>query len=150
MWALCEYGKLKMTDITALSVGLQSIKTAIDITKELRNIDASLKDAEVKLKIIELVEALSEVKLQLSEVRDENLDLKEKIKKLEGKLNQQEEVEFRDNHYFLKNPKQGQAPGPFCSNCYSDGKKLISVSALTGHFQTFGKYRCPKCRATSN
>ena len=139
-----------MPDITAISVGLQSIKTALDITKELRNIDASLADAEVKLKIIELMDALSEVKLQISDARDENLDLKEKIKELESKLNLQEEVEFRDNHYFLKNPKSDQAPGPFCSNCYSDGKKLILVSELTGDFQVFGKYRCPKCQAKSN
>ena len=32
-----------MPDISSISIGLQSIKTAIDISKDLRNIDSSFK-----------------------------------------------------------------------------------------------------------
>ncbi|MFT5726725.1 MAG: hypothetical protein ACI8PB_000847 [Desulforhopalus sp.] len=39
-----------MADISVIAAGLSSIKTALDITKEFRNIDASFKDAEMKLK----------------------------------------------------------------------------------------------------
>ena len=39
-----------MPDITAISIGIQSIKTA----KDLRNIDSSLKDAEIKLKLAKI------------------------------------------------------------------------------------------------
>ena len=138
-----------MPDISSISIGLQSIKTAIDITKDLRNIDSSLKDAEVKLKLAELIEALSEAKIQLSDAREENQNLKIKIKSLENDLNRQDEVEFQDGFYFIKEPKEGQAKGPFCAKCHSDENKLILVSELPSVFQDFGKYKCPKCGNTS-
>jgi len=134
-----------MPDMSSIAVGLQSIKTALDITKELRNIDSSLKDAEVKLKLAGLIEALSEAKIQLSEVRVENQELKEKIQDLENNLNKQDEVYFENGYYYLKEPRNGQAPGPFCAKCYSDESKLIIVSELPSDFQDFGKYKCPKC-----
>lgn len=136
-----------MADIGSIAIGLQSIKTALDITKELRNIDSTLQDAEVKLKLADLIEALSDAKMQLSEVRDENQSLRDEIRILEEKLKQQDEVEFRDGYYYIKNPRDGQAPGPFCAKCYSDDKKLILVSELPQEFQDFGKYKCPKCGA---
>jgi len=138
-----------MVDVSSIAVGLQSIKTALDITKELRNIDSSLKDAEVKLKLADLIEALSDVKIQLSEVRNENQNLRDEINKLEGKLNQQNDVEFKDGFYYLKVPREGQAPGPFCSKCHSDENKLILVSKLPSAFNDFGNYKCPKCGSIS-
>lgn len=136
-----------MSDISSISIGLQSIKTAIDITKDLRNIDSSLKDAEVKLKLAELIEALSEAKIQLSEAREENQELKTKIKELELQFNKLDEVEYRDGFYYLKEPVNGKAEGPFCAKCYSDEKKLILVTDLPRSFHDFGKYKCPKCGA---
>jgi len=134
-----------MVDVSSISVGLTSIKTALDITKELRTIDSSLKDAEVKLKLAELIEALSEAKIQLSDIRDENQELKDQMKALEKRLSQTDEVHFENGHYFLKKPKEGQANGPFCANCYSDSGKLVPKSELPKDFHDMGKYKCPKC-----
>lgn len=136
-----------MPDISSIGVGLQSIKTALDITKELRDIDSSLKDAEVKLKLAELMEALSEAKIQLSEARNENRDLKDTISDLEKQLQQRQEVVFRDGHYFLANPQEGENPGPFCAKCHVDENKLIPLGEMPVDMQDFGKYRCPKCGA---
>jgi predicted nuclease with TOPRIM domain len=134
-----------MPDISLIAAGIQSVKTALDITKELRNIDSSFKDAEVKLKIAQLIEALSEAKIQLTEAREENHDLKAKIKELEDQINKQDEVEFSDGFYFLKEPTAGMAKGPFCAKCYSDEGKLILVTELPDDFQDFGRYKWPKC-----
>jgi hypothetical protein len=134
-----------MPDISSISIGIQSIKTAIDITKDLRNIDSSLKDAEVKLKLADLIEALSEAKIQLSDAKEENQELKIKIKSLENDLKCQEEVEFRDGFYYLKEPKSAQAEGPFCYKCYVDEKKLMLVNEMPFGLNDFGKYHCPKC-----
>ena len=139
-----------MVDIAAISAGMTSIKTALEITKELRHIDSSLRDAEVKLKLADLIEALSDAKIQLSDVRDENQELKEKIKALEKQLEQIDEVYFEKGHYFLNNVKDGQAKGPFCAKCYGDDNKLILVTELPKGFQDLGKYRCPKCGSTTN
>ncbi|MCH7421855.1 MULTISPECIES: hypothetical protein [Shewanella] len=134
-----------MVDVGAISAGLTSIKMALEITKELRNIDSSLKDAEVKLKLAELIEALSDAKILMSEMREENQELKLKIKKLENQLDQADEVIFEKGHYFLKSPREGLASGPFCAKCYSDTGKLIPESELPRTFHDLGKYKCPKC-----
>jgi hypothetical protein len=139
-----------MADIGAIAAGLSSIKIALDITKEFRNIDTSFKDAEMKLKLAELIEALSDTKFALSDVRDENLELKEKVRLLEAKLNQKDEVLFRDGHYYLASPTSGKPEGPFCSKCYSDEDKLILLDEFTPEFRVFGKYNCPKCNAASS
>ena len=134
-----------MVDINAISIGLQSIKTALDITKELRGIDSLLKDAEVKLKLANLVEALSDAKIHLSEAKVENQELKERILELESKLQSKQEVEFREGFYYAKNAETGAASGPFCALCYSDSNKLILVSELPVGMRDFGNFRCPKC-----
>lgn len=134
-----------MVDLTSISAGFSSLKMALDITKELRNIDSSLKDAEVKLKLAEIIEALSDAKVLMSEMREENQELKTRIKELEKQLNQTDDVIFENGHYFLKSAKEGQASGPFCAKCYSDSDKLIPESELPSTFHDLGKYKCPKC-----
>ena len=104
-----------------------------------------MKDAEVKLKLAEFIEALSEAKIQLSEARVENQELRERIQTLENDLNTQDDVQFNNGYCYLKEPKEGQATGPFCAKCYSDEGKLILVSELPSNFQDFGKYKCLKC-----
>ena len=139
-----------MVDLSSFSIGLASIKTALEITKDLRSIDSSLKDAEVKLKLAELIEALSDAKVNLSEARLENQELRDRIASLESQLSSKQEVEYKNGHYYRVGCKEGEEPGPFCSLCYNDLNKLIPVSELPRDMQEFGKYICPKCNKTSN
>ncbi|XCN72394.1 MAG: hypothetical protein Q3M24_19180 [Candidatus Electrothrix aestuarii] len=136
-----------MPDISAINAGLTSIKLAIDITKELKDVSSLLKDAEAKLKLADLIEALSEVKIKLYEARDENHELKEAINGLQHKLDIKGDVTFKDGHYFLKNPADDECPGPFCTYCYSNQKKLILVLDLTAPLKHThqAKYKCPEC-----
>lgn len=138
-----------MPDVNSISLSLQSIKAAIDITKELRNIDTTLKDAEFKLKLADLIEKLSDAKIQLSEANDTIIDLNSEIRALREKLDQESEVTFKDGHYYLKDPKDGEAPGPFCTTCYSSEKKLILLSDLPRQMRQLGNYRCPICSNVS-
>jgi len=134
-----------MADREVVEAGLSSIKVALDITKEFLNIDISFKDAEVKLKLAKLIDTLSDAKFALSAVRDENLELKEKIKSLEAQLNQKEVVLFRDGHYYLAEPAEGKAEGPFCSNCFNTKKSLSLLTEIIDRNRAFGKYKCPSC-----
>lgn len=134
-----------MADFGAISAGISSIKVAIDIAKDLKGATSAIKDAEVKLKIAELLEAMSEVKVQLVEAQDENLELKRTIKDLESALARQDEVVFRDGHYYLAEAQEGKPQGPFCSNCYSSNNRLSLLTEVTGTFRSFGKYKCPAC-----
>ena len=134
-----------MTDIGTIAASIQSVRTAIDITKGLKGIDASLQDAEVKIKITELLEELSEAKFQLAEAKAENLELKEQINDLEKKLSLQDEVVFKDGHYYLADPKPGKPDGPFCSKCYHGESLLIPLKKQKPPFDRYGDYSCPEC-----
>jgi hypothetical protein len=58
-----------MPDIALISAILNSVKTATDITKFLRESDMSIEKAEIKLKLADLVGALVDAKIQLTDVR---------------------------------------------------------------------------------
>ena len=135
-----------MVDVGVIASGLSSLKLALDITKEFRNIDTSFKDAEVKLKLTELLEALSDAKFALHDARDENLELKEKVKLLELQLSRKDEVVFKNDHYYLKTPIDGKPEGPFCSNCFSKNNELSLLTEVLNRPRSFGKYKCPSCR----
>lgn len=134
-----------MPDMGAISAGLNSIKIALAIAKELKGATTAINDAEIRLQIADLLEALAEVKIKLVDAKDENLELKEKIKELKVALAKQDEVVFRDGYYFCVKPKEGKPDGPFCPNCYSSKNVLSLLTEVTGHFRVFGKYECPSC-----
>lgn len=134
-----------MPDIGAISAGISLIKVAIEIVKDLKSATSAIKDAEVKLKIAELLEAMSEVKIKLVEAQDENLELREKIRKLERSLSEQDEVVFRNGYFYLAEPQEGKPEGPFCPNCHSTKNILSLLTEVTGLLSQLGKYECPSC-----
>ena len=52
-----------MPDIATIAAALNSLKTATDIVKFIRESDLSIERAELKLKLADLVGALAEAKL---------------------------------------------------------------------------------------
>lgn len=134
-----------MSDIIAITAGIQSIKLAIDIAKDLRSVTTSYKDAEIKLKIADLFEALAEAKMQLVDTQEENFNLKKKIKELEKSLSKRDEVIFKDGYYYAKIPEEGKPTGPFCPNCYTKYNRLSILTKQSGEFLVFGEYLCPGC-----
>ena len=135
-----------MPDITAIAAGINSLKLAMDITRGLKDATITLKDAEVKYKIAELMTAIADAKVNLIDAQDENSRLQEKIKSLEIKLKQQDEVTYKDGYYYLSEPQEGKPKGPFCSNCYTQEKQLSLLTEVTNHFRRFGRYKCPSCK----
>jgi hypothetical protein len=59
--------------------GLSAASTAINIAKDLRDIDRSVDEATYKLKIAELVSALADTKLSLSDAKQEISSLKQEL-----------------------------------------------------------------------
>lgn len=126
--------------------GFSALKTAIDITKELRNATSAYSEAEMRLKLSDLYSALADTKTELADTQLEMIALRKKIEDLNEKLNASDDLEFRDPVYFRKVEIEGKPNGPFCPNCYEGPqKKLSTMSKVTGHFSSFGRYKCNTC-----
>ena len=84
----------------------------------------------------------------LADAQIEMFEMKKKIEELQAKLNASDELEFRDSVYWRVTPIEGKPNGPFCPKCYEGpGKKLSSMSSVSGHFSFAGKYKCNTCAA---
>ena len=114
-----------MNELQAISMGLSSLKTAIDITKTLNNLDRSLSDAEAKLRLVELMEKLSDIREKVLDIKEENQVFRERIKELETQLKAHSEISFIDGIYWTIEGNNKE--GPFCQKCYDDDKKLIRL-----------------------
>ena len=132
-----------MADIAS---GLAALKTAFDIAKELKNATKAYNDAEMRLKFSDLYTALSDAKIELADTQLEMHALRQQITELQDKINASDDLDFRDSVYWRTTPIEGKPNGPFCPKCYEGPqKKLSSMSKVTGHFSSFGKYKCNTC-----
>jgi hypothetical protein len=128
-------------DITSITSALSSIKTAIDITKILKESSSSLEKAEIKLKLAELIEALAEAKIHFSEIQELVLNKEKQIKELEAALEIKGKLKWENPVYYLF--EGNSKGGPFCQQCYDTGKKLIRLQG-----QNDGFWECKTCKNT--
>ena len=80
------------------------------------------------------VEAQEEIMRQREYVvalREENIELREKITKLESAENIKQNLIFRDGRYYLKR-EVGVEDGPYCQRCWDSDGKLIRLQVGTG------------------
>ena len=116
-----------MTDITAISASIASIKHAIDIAKALVGVDATIAQAELKLKVAELLEALAEAKLAATEFQDVLAKKEQEIARLTEALATKEEVVRRFAAYYKKGPTGTPVGDPYCLRCWELEKKLFHI-----------------------
>lgn len=135
-----------MPDIASINAGLSAVKLAFGMAKDLKDASAAFNDAELRLKISDLYNALSEARISLAEAQIEIVDLQTEIRRLEGKLKENDELEYRDGFYYRTVPIEGKPNGPFCPKCYQGPQKtLSSVVPATGIHSHFGKNYCHGC-----
>ncbi|MBA5603995.1 hypothetical protein H3H36_01280 [Duganella sp. FT3S] len=123
-----------MPDITIIAAALNSLKTATDIVKFLRESDLSLERAELKLKLADLVGALADTKLELVEVQDTLSEKDKRIVELEEAFQSKDAfVRHYDAYYVADNC--GNPTGiPYCLRCWeNDHKKRQLVHDARDH-----------------
>ncbi|UHJ63251.1 hypothetical protein [Vibrio furnissii] len=141
-------------DIATITAGLGSIKTAIDIGREVQNASSSLEEAQIKLKLADLMGNLAEAKLQFIDAQDQILTLKRKIEELESKKSLATLVR-RDGNFLL--PKgteiEPYGEGPWCTSCFEANDRLITLHhkcngvVAVGSFSTSSYiWACPVCK----
>lgn len=133
-----------MTTPLAVVQALQSLKTAGDLVKILRDADAGLRGAELKTKIADLAEALADARLGMLDAQSEIERLNARVAELEAAKVAEAELEKRGNVYYRKS-ESGET-GPFCVRCFEADRVLRSLARLPAVFNAFGQYTCPQCK----
>src|SRR5688572_15680002 len=112
-----------MPDITTIGAVLNSLKTATDIAKFIRESDVSLERAELKLKVADLVSALADVKLELVELQESFAQKEQRIKELEEAFQSRDTLVRRYDAYYQADAL-GQPVGvPYCLRCWENEHK---------------------------
>lgn len=137
-----------MADMASITAGLNAVKLAFNIAKDLKDATAAFNEAEFRLKLSDLYLSLSEARMNLADAQQEISGLQREITSLKAQLNSVDELEFRDGFYYRVSPVDGKPNGPFCPKCYEGSpKKLSSVMAATGIHSHFGSKYCHACQS---
>lgn len=110
-------------DITAITAVLTSVKSAMDIAKNIKDSGASLEAAETKLKLAELIGALADVKVESANVKEILVEKDAEIRKLRDQLDMKEKLVWKKPYYVMK----GREDEPLCQRCYDDEGKTIRL-----------------------
>jgi len=112
-----------MADIATIGAVLNSLKTAADIAKFLRETDMSVERAELKLKLADLVSSLAEAKIELAEVQ-EVLSAKDKrILELEEAFQSKDTLVRQRDAYYVADAKGNPTGVPLCLRCWENDHK---------------------------
>ncbi len=141
-------------DIATITAGLSSIKTAIDIGREVQNASSSLEEAQLKLKLADLMTNLAEAKLQFIDAQDQIISLKRQVEELEHKKSLAGHVTREGNLLLPKSTEiEPYGKGPWCTSCFETKDKLITLhhkfssGVAIGSFSASSyKWECPACK----
>lgn len=103
--------------------------------KDIWNIFNEAGKIEEYQKILDLIDGQFKLRERIEELKSENLELK-------NKLTLKDNLEFKNNAYYLKN-----GDGPFCQACQDNKDKLIRMLPIN----SFGNlYDCHICKNLVN
>jgi len=112
-------------DLTTITAGLGSIKSAMDIAKALKDSDLSLEKAETKLQLAELVSTLADAKMQIADIQDLLLLKDQENRQLQEQLNLKATLQYEKPYYWKISDEHKD--GPFCQKCYDVNDRLVRL-----------------------
>lgn len=128
-----------MPDITTIGAALNSLKSATDIARIIKDSSTTLENAEINYKVAELMIALANAKSDLADVQGLLLEKDSTIAKLTSKLEIRSLMEWDSPYYWKKDNEKRD--GPFCAKCYDSEEKLIHLQYLSN-----GSWCCQECK----
>ncbi len=91
---------------------------------------------------VEAQEKIMELREAVHAVQEENLNLKKRIRELEGELETKELLLFDESVYWLQVPGSDKHDGPFCQRCYDVNKNLVRLQNVDGRY-----WNCHECKS---
>jgi Zn finger protein HypA/HybF involved in hydrogenase expression len=121
------------------AVGLAAAAQALNVVKQIRDIDNAMSVAELKAKMADLYGKLADVRMALTDAQEEVRAKDAEIAAL--KKRQIEAKPMIEAHGFQHEEVDGKPKGlPFCPNCLLEGIQIRPVKVLHA-------FQCPKCKA---
>ena len=92
---------------------------------------------------IELIELTNDLRLEVATIKGTLAEAIDENRRLKTQLNKKDagDPECRDGLYWFGED------GPYCTGCFDKSRSKIRLSKMPSNFSTFGKWRCPSCRA---
>jgi ribosomal protein L37AE/L43A len=113
---------------------LGAIQASIDYAKGVSETMKAIKEVEQKIAFLNMRE-------QQVVLMENLLDAKEKISELHAQLILKEQMEHQEDGNILWRIEGQKKCGPYCSTCYGETGKAITLSAGGA-----GIWHCPKCK----
>lgn len=129
-------------DLTAVSLGLSSLQSAIDLTKAISSASGAVEKAELKLKLAELLTALADAKISMSEAGSRISDLETQLQ--QRTVHDAQETWFADGVYVLVDDLGKSTDGPFCARCFDIDYRLVRPANDRQGERGMGY--CPQCK----
>lgn len=112
-----------MPDMTTIAAVLNSLKTATDIAKFLRESDLSIEKAELKLKLAELIGVLAETKIELADLQDALSEKDKRISELEQAFQAKDNLVRRGDAMYAKGANGEPVGVAYCIRCWETDHK---------------------------
>jgi Zn finger protein HypA/HybF involved in hydrogenase expression len=121
------------------AAGLAAAAQALNVVKQIRDIDNAMSVAELKAKMADLYGKLADVRMALTDAQEEVRAKDAEIAAL--KKRQIEMKPMIEAHGFQHEEVDGKPKGlPFCPNCLLEGIQIRPVKILQA-------YQCPRCKS---
>lgn len=118
---------------------LQAASAALNVLKELNQVDREFDKAALRLKVAELSGALATVQIALADAQAEARKKDDEIAKLQSNFKQKTEgmIEF-EGFMYRKSDDGRPRDRPMCPRCLEDGTVMMM-------FERGNRARCPEC-----
>ena len=124
----------------------ENIAAALDAAGRIRRIADSLRDAELQDQVSDLLPLLSKLRVQIEELEARNVELRRGLTQKEEVPELRKRFERRESVYWLREPAEGEEPGPYCPKCLDVEGRLFLLTELPASFHHMFKYSCPSCQ----
>ena len=118
---------MAMSDIATIGAVVSSVKTAVEIAKTIKDLDAKVQQAELKLKVADLLGALADAKIAATELQDLVAKKDEEIGELRKSIAIKGDVVRRGDAYYMKGSGGAAAGEPYCTRCWEVEAKLFHL-----------------------
>jgi len=131
-----------IVDGASIAVAVSHLKTAIDITKLIRESSPSLKKAELELRLSGVIRALADAEISLIDAQRELREKDGTIAELRAALESKATLMRRNDAYYRVGPDGQPRGAAFCPRCWEDENKQRNL-VMVG----MGHTRCQSCKA---
>jgi hypothetical protein len=136
-------------DVTSITRMVSSLKAAMEIGQTILNLrsasDLQAQAVALNTQILNALASALDAKAECLDLLEAKADLQKELRELKKQIRTRQNVEFRDNVYWLRKDR-ALDEGPFCPRCLGRPNQVI-VTRMTRMTNPDNEvyWRCPVC-----